>query len=73
MERRVSYFYPLVDMQVLATLCISLTAIRLGANLAMTSAVLYEFEKDSDEFLKMTMEEATWLRKNTHLLIIGIR
>ena len=67
MEKRVSYSYPLVDMQVLATLCISLTAIRQGANIAITSSVLYEFENDSDEFLKMTMEEATWLRKNTHL------
>ena len=67
MERRVSYFHPLVDMQVLATLCISLTAIRHGANIAITSSVLYEFENESDEFLKMTMEEASWLRKNTHL------
>ena len=73
MEKRVSYFYPLVDMQVLSTLCMSLTAIRLGANFAMTSSIIYEFEKDSDEFLKMSMEEATWLRKNTHLRIIGIR
>ena len=54
-------------MQVLATLCISLTAIRHGANLAITSSVLYEFENESDEFLKMTMEEASWLRKNKHL------
>ena len=67
MEKRVSYSYPLVDMQVLATLCISLTAIRQGANIAITSSVLYEFENKSDEFLKMTMEEASWLRKNTHL------
>ena len=56
----------------MAALCISLTSIIFGANLAMTSSVLYEFEKDIDEFLKMTMEEASWLRKKTHQWIIGI-
>ena len=53
-------------MKVLAALCVGLTAVRYGANVAITSGMIYEFEKDSDEYLKMTMKEASWLRKKVH-------
>lgn len=53
-------------MKVLAALCVGLTAVRYGANVAITSGMIYEFEKDSDEYLKMTMKEASWLRKKIH-------
>ena len=51
-------------LQILVALCVGLTAVRHGANVAMTSGMIYAFEKDSDDFLTMTMEEASWLRKS---------
>ena len=57
------YYYPIVDMQVLAAICVCLTAISYGANVAITSAVIFAFQKDADDQMKMTLEEASWLRK----------
>ena len=50
-------------LQILAALCVCLTALRHGANIAITSGMIYSFEKNSDDYLNMTLEEASWLRK----------
>ena len=50
--------------QILAALCISLTAMRFGANMGITSGMVYAFEKDNDDYPDMTLEEASWLREN---------
>ena len=58
------YFCHIPKMQVLATICVCLTSVSFGANHAITSAVIFAFQKDSDEKIKMTLEEASWLRKS---------
>ena len=50
-------------MQVLAAICVCLTSVSYGANTAITSAVIFAFQKDSDVEIDMTLEEASWLRK----------
>ena len=34
----------------------------------MTSAMIYAFQNDSDDLIKMTLEEASWLRKREAIL-----
>ena len=51
--------------QVLATLCICFTAVSVGANSAITSAIVFAFQKGRDDQMEMSMEEASWLRKKT--------
>ena len=63
----ISYIYP--KIQVLAAVCVCLTSISFGANNAITSAVIFAFQKDSDEKMKMTLEEASWLRKSKVILV----
>ena len=57
--------YPSLDTQILATLCICFTAVSFGANHAITSAILFAFQKGTDDRMAMSMEEASWLRKKT--------
>ena len=52
-------------------MCVGLTAVRQGANVAITSGMIYEFEKDKDDFLDMTMEEASWLREKSFSNVQG--
>ena len=49
----------------MAALCVGLSAVRHGANIAITSGMVYEFEEDSDEFVIMSLEEASWMRKQS--------
>ena len=37
---------------------------RFGANMGITSGMMYAFEKEDDDYLDMNLEEASWLRKN---------
>ena len=60
-------FATLSKLQVLAALCVGLSAVRHGANIAITSGMVYEFEEDSDEFVIMSLEEASWMRKKSYL------
>ena len=62
-----SVFATLSKLQVLAALCVGLSAVRHGANIAITSGMVYEFEEDSDEFVIMSLEEASWMRKKNCL------
>ena len=50
-------------MQVAATLCACLTATSWGVNYGITSAVIFEFQKDKDDHVKMSLEDASWMRK----------
>ena len=50
-------------MQVLAAICVSLAATSHGADMAITSAAIFAFQKDLDDRMKMSLEEASWLRK----------
>ena len=50
-------------MQVAATLCACLTAISWGVNYGITSAVMFAFQKDKDDRVKMSIEDASWMRK----------
>ena len=50
-------------MQVLTAICVCLTSISWAANAATSSAMIFAFQKDSDDLMKMTLEEASWLRK----------
>ena len=61
-------FDTLSKLQVLAALCVGLSAVRHGANIALTSEMVYEFEEDSDEFVNMSLEEASWMRKKNLLM-----
>ena len=56
-------------MQVAATLCACLTATSWGVNYGITSAVIFEFQKDKDDHVKMSLEDASWMRKNGLLLL----
>ena len=49
--------------QVLATVCACYTAVSYGANEAITSSIIFAFEKKQDEQIKMPLEEASWMRK----------
>ena len=49
-------------MQVVAALCVCLTAVSWGANFAITSAMIFAFQKEKDETVKMSLEDASWLR-----------
>ena len=60
-------FDTLSKLQILAALCVGLTAVRHGANIAITSGMVFEFEEDSDEFVIMSLEEASWMRKKSCL------
>ena len=51
-------------MQVVAALCVCLTAISWGANFAITSAIIFAFQKDKDDQITMSLEDASWLRKS---------
>ena len=64
-------FFSMYDVKVLATLCVCLTSVSYGACRALTSAMIFAFQKDRDEEMKMSLEEASWLRKNNLLLKIG--
>ena len=50
-------------MQVLAAICVSLTGISMGADMALTSAAIFAFQKDLDDHIKMSLQEASWLHK----------
>ena len=52
-----------IGIQVLATFCTCLTAVSYGTNIAITSSVIFTFEKNRDDQITMTMEEASWIRK----------
>ena len=56
-------------MQVLAAICVCLSSVSYGANMAITSAVIFAFQKDSDDKMKMTLEDASWLRKRRVTLV----
>ena len=58
-----SVFVTISKLQLLTALCVGLTAVRHGANIAITSEMVYEFEENSDEFVNMSLEEASWMRK----------
>ena len=58
-------FVPFLDTQILTTLCICFTAVSVGANHAITSAIVFAFQMGTDDQMEMTMEEASWLRKET--------
>ena len=60
---------PMLEMQVLAAISVCLTAVSFGANSTITSAVIYTFQKDSDDQIKMSLEEASWLRKRKAILV----
>ena len=51
------------EMQVLVAICASLTATSIGVDTAITSAAIFAFQKDSDHQIKMSLQEASWLRK----------
>ena len=55
-------------MQVAATLCACLTATSWGVNYGITSAVIFEFQKDKDDHVKMSLEDASWMRKTDYFL-----
>ena len=50
-------------MQVLVLFCLSPTAISIAANMALHSLLVYTFQKERDEWLKMTLDETSWMRK----------
>ena len=62
----------MIEMQVLAAICACLTSVSFGANNTITSAVIYTFQKDSDDQIKMSLEEASWLRKRKAILVYGL-
>ena len=61
---------PLFDfqIQVLVSICVCLSSASFSVNRAITSAVIFAFEKNSDDQIKMTLEEASWLRKRNTIL-----
>ena len=61
-------FPPFLVAQILATLCVCFTAVSFGANHAITSAIVFAFQKGTDDQMEMSMEEASWLRKNKKTL-----
>ena len=61
--------FPILEIQVLAAICVCLSAVSYGANAAITSAVIFAFQKDSDDQIKMTLEDASWLRKRKVILV----
>ena len=63
-----SLVFALGGMQILATLCVCLTAVSIGSNIALTSGIIFSFQKDRDEDIKITMEETSWLRKGESIL-----
>ena len=60
--------FPFGGIQILATLCVCLTTVRHGSNIALTSGVIFSFQKNRDDDIKITMEEASWLRKGESIL-----
>ena len=61
--------FPILEMQVLAAICVCLSTVSYGANFAITSAVIFAFQKDSDDQIKMTLEDASWLGKRKVILV----
>ena len=50
-------------LQILVVFCVSLSTISWGANMSITSSLVYTFQKGRDDLVAMTMEEASWMRK----------
>ena len=65
-----SYFCPISNsqMQILVAMCICLSSASFSVNKAITSAVIFTFQKNADDQLKMTLEEASWLRERKSIL-----
>ena len=62
--------FPIPEMQVLATIFVCLSTVSYAANMAITSAEIFAFQKDSDDkYIKMTLEDASWLRKRKVILV----
>ena len=40
-----------------------MSSMSYAANSAVGAAMIYSFEKDSDDQITLTLEEASWLRK----------
>ena len=45
-----------------------MSSISYAANSAVGAAMIFEFEHDLDDQIKMTLEEASWLRKRKAIL-----
>ena len=63
----------LSQMQILAAMCICLSSASFSVNKAITAAVIFAFQKNADDQLKMTLEEASWLRKGKAILALRLR
>ena len=50
-------------LQILVVFCVSLSTISWGANMSITSSLVYTFQKGRDDLVAMTIEEASWMRK----------
>ena len=63
----------LSQMQILAAMCICLSSASFSVNKAITAAVIFAFQKNADDQMKMTLEEASWLRKRKAILALRLR
>ena len=61
------------QMQILAAMCICLSSASFSVNKAITAAVIFAFQKNADDHMKMTLEEASWLRKRKAILALRLR
>ena len=49
--------------QFLLAFCVNLSTIYWGANMSITSSLVYSFQKGRDDLIDMTFEEASWMRE----------
>ena len=63
----------LSQMQILAAMCICLSSASFSVNKAITATVIFAFQKNADDQMKMTLEEASWLRKRKAILALRLR
>ena len=57
------YPIPILEVQILTAICVCMSSMSYAANSAVGAAMIYAFEKDSDDQITLTLEEASWLRK----------
>ena len=53
----------LSTVQFLLAFCVNLSTIYWGANMSITSSLVYSFQKGEDDLIDMTFEETSWMRK----------